>query len=45
MNDGRQRFPMVTIEQRVITNPTLTELQRIVDAYQARVRAGRRTSR
>jgi mycoredoxin len=45
MNDGRRRFPMVTIEQRVITNPTLTELQRIVDAYQARVREGRRTWR
>ena len=31
MNDGRRRFPMVVIEERVLTNPTLAELQKLLD--------------
>jgi thioredoxin reductase (NADPH) len=30
MNDGRRRFPMVVIDERIVTNPTLTELRRIL---------------
>ena len=30
MNDGRRRFPLVVVEEATITNPTLTELQRVL---------------
>jgi glutaredoxin len=31
MSDGRRRYPMVVVGQRVIINPTLAELQTVLD--------------
>jgi len=51
MNDGRRRFPMIVVEERVLTRPTLNELQRVLDEHRVRpptsnragnVRSGRR---
>jgi len=42
MNDGRRRFPMVVVEERVLTNPTLTEIQKLLDDH--RVSPRRRKS-
>jgi glutaredoxin len=33
MNDGRRRLPMVVVHERVITNPTVAELQRVLDEH------------
>src|SRR5262249_49069163 len=34
MMDGRRRFPVVVVHERVLTNPTRAELQRTLDDYQ-----------
>lgn len=31
MNDGRRRFPMVVFQERILTNPTLADLQKLLD--------------
>jgi glutaredoxin len=31
MNDGKRKFPMVVVAERVVINPTVTELQRLLD--------------
>ena len=36
MNDGRRRLPMVVVQERVITNPTVAELQRVLDEHSIR---------
>jgi glutaredoxin len=36
MNDGRRRLPMVVIQERIITNPTVAELQRVIDEHRIR---------
>ena len=36
MNDGRLRLPMVVVQERIITNPTVAELQRVLDGYSIR---------
>ncbi|HKW48401.1 MAG TPA: hypothetical protein VJN70_13220 [Gemmatimonadaceae bacterium] len=36
MTDGRRRFPLVVVHERVLTNPTIVELQRVLDDYQIR---------
>jgi len=36
MTDGRRRFPVVVVHERVLTNPTRIELQRVLDDYQIR---------
>ena len=33
MNDGRRRFPMVVVQERIITNPTVAELRRVLDEH------------
>ena len=36
MNDGRRRFPLIVVEERVLTSPTLNELQQVLDEYRVR---------
>ena len=36
MNDGRLRLPMVVVQERIITNPTVAELQRVLDGHSIR---------
>ena len=36
MNDGKRRLPMVVVQERVITNPTVSELQRVLDEHSIR---------
>ena len=36
MNDGRLRLPMVVVQERVITNPTVAELQQVLDGHRIR---------
>jgi len=43
MTDGHLRFPMVVIEHQLVTEPTIAELQRVIDAHAIRPR--RRRSR
>jgi glutaredoxin len=31
MNDGKRKYPMVVIAERIVANPTFAELQRIID--------------
>ena len=33
MNEGRRRLPMVVVQERIITNPTVAELQRVIDEH------------
>jgi glutaredoxin len=33
MNDGRRGIPMVVIDERIITNPTLAELRRVLEEH------------
>jgi len=33
MNDGRRRLPMVVVQERIITNPTVAELRRVLDEH------------
>lgn len=37
-NDGRRRFPIVVIEDRVVTEPTIAELRRVLDQHGIRSR-------
>jgi glutaredoxin len=32
-NNGRRRFPIVVIEDRVVTGPTVAELRRVLDQH------------
>ena len=43
MTDGHLRFPMVVIEHQLVTEPTIAEPQRVIDAHAIRPR--RRRSR
>jgi len=36
MNDGRRRFPLVVVEERVLVNPTLNELRQVLDEHRVR---------
>lgn len=36
MNDGRRRFPLIVVRGHVVTNPTVTELQRLLDEQKIR---------
>jgi len=36
MSDGRRRFPLVLMEERILTSPTLSELQQALDDYRVR---------
>jgi disulfide oxidoreductase YuzD len=38
MTDGRLRFPIVVIEHQLVTEPTIAELQRVMDARAIRPR-------
>ena len=33
MTDGRRRFPLVVVHERVLMNPSRAELQRVLDDY------------
>ncbi len=33
MNDGRRRFPLIVLEERILISPTLVELQRALNAH------------
>jgi glutaredoxin len=35
MNDGRRRFPLIVVEERILTSPTLGELQRVLNEHGA----------
>jgi glutaredoxin len=37
-NDGRRRFPIVVVEDRVVTEPTVAELRRVLDQHGMRSR-------
>jgi glutaredoxin len=41
MNDGRRRFPLIVVHERVMTNPTLAELQQVLDDYNIRPQLSR----
>ena len=43
MTDGRLRFPIVVIAHQLVTEPTIAELQRVIDAHA--IRPMRRRSR
>jgi len=47
MNDGRRRFPLVVVQHRVVTQPTVAILQRIIreHALQPVVRTARHIAR
>jgi len=36
MNDGRQRTPMVVVDEEIVTNPTRAELQKLLDDHHVR---------
>jgi thioredoxin reductase (NADPH) len=36
MHDGRRRFPVIVVEERIITCPTLKELQKVLNEHQVR---------
>jgi mycoredoxin len=42
MNDGRRRFPLIVVHERVITNPTLAELQEVLDDHNIRPESSQR---
>jgi glutaredoxin-related protein len=42
MHDGRRRFPLVVSEERVLTDPTLADLEKLLDGTRARPRRRRR---
>ncbi len=33
VNGGRRQFPLVVVQQRVITNPTVAELQQVLEEH------------
>jgi hypothetical protein len=39
---GSRRFPIVAVEEEIITHPTLPELQRVLDAHRIQPEARRR---
>ena len=43
MGDGRRRFPLVVLEERVLTSPTLNELQHVLDEHRVRPATPNRT--
>jgi glutaredoxin len=36
MNDGRRRFPLVVVQERVLTSPTIAELRRVLNEQRGR---------
>jgi mycoredoxin len=45
MNDGRRRFPLVVLEERVLVNPTLNELRQVLDEHRVRPSTRERMTR
>jgi len=43
MGDGRRRFPLIVLEERVLTSPTLNELQHVLDEHRVRPSTPKRT--
>ena len=44
MNDGRRRFPLVVIEERILISPTLSELQQALAQHRVRPSTTRRAA-
>jgi len=42
MNDGRKRFPMIVVNERILTNPTISQLQQTLEESRVRPPARRR---
>jgi glutaredoxin len=42
MHDGRRRFPVIVVEERILTAPTLNELQKVLDEQRVRPSTARR---
>ena len=42
MHDGRRRFPVIVVEERILTSPTLSELQKVLDEQRVRPSTARR---
>jgi glutaredoxin len=40
MNDGRQRYPVVVLAEQAVTNPTRTELERMLRDHGVESRSG-----
>jgi glutaredoxin len=36
MNDGRRRFPLVVVEERIIASPTIAQLQQVLNEHRIR---------
>ena len=36
MSDGRRRFPLVVVEERILTSPTVNELRQVLEKYRER---------
>jgi glutaredoxin len=36
MNDGRRRFPLVVVQERVLTSPTIAELRHVLSEQRGR---------
>jgi mycoredoxin len=36
MNDGRRRFPLVVVQERVLTSPTIAELRQVLSEQRGR---------
>jgi glutaredoxin len=36
MSDGRRRFPLVVVQERVLTSPTITELRQVLHEQRGR---------
>ena len=36
MNDGRRRFLLIVVQERVLTSPTVNELQQVLAEYRVR---------
>jgi glutaredoxin len=36
MNDGRRRFPLIVVEERILTSPTINELRQVLNEYRVR---------
>ena len=36
MSDGRRRFPLVVVEERILTSPTMNDLRHALEQYRVR---------
>jgi len=36
MTDGRRRFPLIVVEERILTSPTVNQLRQVLDDHRVR---------